>query len=409
MRITFLNQFYPPDLAPTGRLTASVAEHRAAAGDEVRVVASRGGYAADASTESNDNSAVKVHRVWTPQLGKASNLMRMIDYLSFYMMAMLRLATLPRQDVIVTLTTPPYIGFAAALHKLLHWKTKIVLWNMDCYPDVLEPVGMIKPGGMLSRVLRWLQRRLFTQVDQLVTLDGAMADLLLRQYAPRKRRLPVEVIPNWEPAQRFPLSLSELSPEQPKWKKVDELGLAGKFVVAYMGNAGYGHTFETALNAAADLQDAGVKFLFVGGGKRVEEIRQTVEQRSLTNVVLHPYVPEEDIASVMRTADCALITLADWSLGIMSPSKLHGNLAMGLPVIYVGPEGSNVDEAILRSNCGMSLRDGDVEGLVEFVKACQASPEKLTELKQHARAAFDAHYNDAVVLRRWDTLLESLV
>ena len=32
----------------------------------------------------------------------------------------------------------------------------------------------------------------------------------------------------------------------------------------------------------------------------------------------------------------------------MSPSKLHANLAAGLPVLYVGPEGSNVDEAIKR-------------------------------------------------------------
>ena len=48
----------------------------------------------------------------------------------------------------------------------------------------------------------------------------------------------------------------------------------------------------------------------------------------------------------MAGADLALITLDDRGLGVMSPSKLHANLAAGLPVVYVGPEGSNVDEAI---------------------------------------------------------------
>ena len=46
------------------------------------------------------------------------------------------------------------------------------------------------------------------------------------------------------------------------------------------------------------------------------------------------------------TDGVALITLDERSIGVMSPSKLHANLAAGLPVVYVGPQGSNVDEAI---------------------------------------------------------------
>ena len=41
LRLTLINQFYPPDISPTGLLTASLANHRAALGDYVTVISSQ--------------------------------------------------------------------------------------------------------------------------------------------------------------------------------------------------------------------------------------------------------------------------------------------------------------------------------------------------------------------------------
>jgi len=410
MRITLVNQFYTPDLAPTAHLAASLMEHRAAAGDEVRVVASRGGYVA-ASQDSSDRSGagVRVHRMWTPRFGKKNNLLRAIDYALYYLLAWVRLLTLPRQDVIITMTTPPLIGLVASCHKLLHPKTKIILWNMDCYPDVLEPVGMIKPGGFVSKVLRWLVRLQFRSVDYLVTLDEAMTELLVSQYVRRGHTLPTTVIPNWERAELFPPADSDQQPAPPRWQHADRLGLADDlFTIIYLGNTGYGHEFGAVMDAAEQLKGQPVRFLFVGGGRRWNDIAEEKDRRGLDNVLMQPYIPKEETPAVMALADCALITLADWSLGIMSPSKLHANLAMGLPVIYFGPERSNVDAAIERSGAGVSLRHGDATGLVAFVEACQANPAHLAELKQKARGAFDSHYCDLQTLPQFDRILEGL-
>jgi hypothetical protein len=105
----------------------------------------------------------------------------------------------------------------------------------------------------------------------------------------------------------------------------------------------------------------------------------------------------------MAGADAALITLHDDSLGVMSPSKLHANLAAGLPVLYVGPAGSNVDEAIERFGCGTSLREGDVAGLVTAIRGLRGD---TTDLRRRARAAFDAAYCDEATLPRFDALLD---
>lgn len=405
MRLTIVNQFYVPDISPTAHLAASLAEHRAAMGDEVTVVASRGGYVPDAAVagdSASDNP--RVRRVWTPRFGKSTILKRCIDYGVFYLLATWRVVTLPRQDVIVSLTTPPYIAWTALLHKILRRKTKVVLWNMDCYPDAAERMGVMKTNGLLSRVMRRLNRAMFKRLDHMVCLDTAMVELLISQYGPRRRELPVTVIPNWERASFFP---ADASP--PVWEGVEKYGLADRFVVLYLGNTGYGHQFDTAMDAAERLRDEPVTFLFVGGGSRWAWLEQAKEERGLDNVVLHGYVPKEQTPSVMACADCALITLRDLALGVMSPSKLHSNLAMSLPVIYVGPAKSNVDDAIRDYDCGVSLRHGDARGLEAFIRQMMSERDSHGAMRARARAAFDGAYCDERTLPRFDGVLEGLV
>ena len=42
MRLTIVNQYYVPDISPTAQLAASLAEHRAARGDHVTIIAGSG-------------------------------------------------------------------------------------------------------------------------------------------------------------------------------------------------------------------------------------------------------------------------------------------------------------------------------------------------------------------------------
>ncbi|MDB5303853.1 MAG: glycosyl transferase group 1, partial [Phycisphaerales bacterium] len=134
MRLTIINQFYTPDISPTAHLCASLAEHRAARGDEVTVITSRSGYVGGIGALRASGGAVRVCRVWSSRLGSRTNLRRFLDWATFYLPAAVRALTLPKQDVIIALTTPPFITLAGVAHKVLHPSTKLVLWNMDCYP-----------------------------------------------------------------------------------------------------------------------------------------------------------------------------------------------------------------------------------------------------------------------------------
>ncbi len=398
MRITIINQFYTPDLSPTAHLSASLAEGLAERGHEITVVTSRGGYVDASPVGAAGGENPRVHRVWTPRLGKKSILKRLLDYASFYLGAAWRMVRLRRQDVVISLTTPPYIAWTGWLHRLLHPRVKLVLWNMDCYPDVVERAGMMKKGGILSRIMRFSNRALFRRLDHLICLDQAMVDLLLGQYGPRKRTLPTTIIPNWEKTSAFPAVATGAGQRHP----------AGQFVLLYSGNMGVGHGFETVIDAAKEMREEAISFVFVGGGKRWQWVKDAKDREGLERVTLRGYVAKEEMPVLLAAADCALITLRDEAVGVMSPSKLHGNLAMGLPVLYVGPKGSNVDEAIERFGCGVSVRNGDVAGMVAFLRRAMADEAERERLSKRAREAFDAAYCDERTLPQFEAILAGL-
>lgn len=408
MRITIINQFYKPDIPPTATLAGHLAEHRAAQGDEVTIVASRGGYSSPnkLNKQAHKSKNPRVIRVWTPMLGKKSVIRRCLDYLSFYVLGFLRVLILPRQDVIITLTTPPFIAWTAIAHRLIHRRCKVVLWNMDCYPELAEEGDAMKKGGLMSRSMRWANGRLFSTIDHLVTLDQAMADLIAPYHAKRdrgKHPLPVTVIPNWERLEDYPPNA-----DPGNWQGAKELGLGDDFVLLYMGNMGVGHGFDTALDAAEKLKGQPIKFLFIGGGKRFDHVKEQAEQRGLGNVKVTPYIPWKEVPQAMRRGGCALITLRDNILGIMSPSKLHANLAAGLPILYIGPKTCNVDEAIERFGCGLSVRHGQADAVAAFITELVEDPDKLAALQAKSRQAFDEAYNDRSVLPQFDGVIQQV-
>jgi colanic acid biosynthesis glycosyl transferase WcaI len=404
MRLTIINQFYTPDLAPTGHMAASLAEHRAARGDDVTVITSTGGYVPQSPVERRSaETNPRVHRLWTPRAGKRTPGARLVDYAVFFLAAAVRASTLPRQDLLIALTTPPFIAWTAVMHRVFHPGARIVLWSMDCYPEIAERTRVLRAGGLTSRFLRWLNRRLFRRLDGVICLDPAMRSLLEGAYEPASDGPQWFVIPNWEPADQFPANIAP-----PVWPMASGLGLEGQFVILYLGNAGFGHRFETVLDAAERLRDQPFVWLFVGGGSQWGWLAQEVGKRRLDRVHVVPYVPKEATPSVMASAGCALITLGEEAVGVISPSKLHANLAMGLPILYVGPPGSNVDLAIDEFGVGASLRSGDVEGIVGFVERLANEPAFARELRGRARRAFEHAYSDAVTLPAFDRALDQV-
>jgi hypothetical protein len=82
---------------------------------------------------------------------------------------------------------------------------------------------------------------------------------------------------------------------------------------------------------------------------------------------------------------------------------------MGLPIVYLGPRTSNVDDALQRFGCGVSLQADDAAGLVEFVSSVIDRGASFQQLRQAARRAFDEAYCDLQALPRFSAIVNQLL
>ncbi|REJ64476.1 MAG: glycosyltransferase WbuB [Planctomycetota bacterium] len=403
MRVTILNRYYPPDLAPTGRLASDLAEELVRRGHGVSVIAGSDGYAPTQPAEPEAASQhVDVVRTWTPRLGRRNVLTTLLDFSAYLLGAAYLLFRRSRPDVVIVLTTPPWLVSLAVLNRMLRG-SRVILWNMDLYPEVLEAVGAISPDGVISRALQWYNRRLFARVDEIVCLDEAMRERLRERYEGPGNQLPLRVIPNWESAGRLQSTAGELDAElKPLFADPSQ------FVVLYLGNAGRGHEFESVFEAAGRLTDKKITFLFVGGGQRRLQLEKAVRQARLDNFHFHDYVSTSCLSALLQSAALALITLRESARGVMSPSKLYTYLAAGLPVLYIGPVRTNVDEAIARFGCGRSLRNGDVAKVASTLTELHSDPRECERLQAASRLAYRDGYCDTQILPQLASLVESL-
>lgn len=393
MRICLLNQFYAPDISPTAQLATSLIEHRAALGDDCTVVCGSGGYAGAEDRRALSDDVI-VRRVWSPHLTRSRIVSRATTYTAYFLAALWTLIRMPRQDVIIAMTTPPFVYLVAMVHKFRRRDVRVILWSMDVYPEVAERLRAVDSGHPVARLLRRANAWALPKLDSVVVLDGAMADLVIEAGTPSDR---VHIIPNWERAELY-------RQERPDpWEGIARLGLVDRFVVLYLGNVGLGHDIDTVLRAAPALDGDGVSFLFVGGGPRWEELR--TKSAAIDNLVTHDYIDKELTPAVLAGADTAVISLDSRALGVMSPSKLHGSLGMGVPITYVGPAGSNVSEAVTRFDCGIAVDNGDVDGLVSAIRAWTTDSSQRDRAAANARRAFEDAYCDTVTLPKWDVLL----
>ncbi|HEX8202138.1 MAG TPA: glycosyltransferase family 4 protein, partial [Isosphaeraceae bacterium] len=241
-RLLFINQYYWPDHASTAQHLADLAESLAAQGHECHVLCSRGGYRPGATPLATEevHNGVHIHRVAASALGRRTTLCRMADYLSFYARALLLALTLPRFDVVATLTTPPIIGLIGTLLRRLKG-SRHVFWSMDLHPDASLALGRMSAKNPVVAALAWLSDAVYRGADRVVVLGPYMAD---RVAAKRVRADRVVTIPVWSrrdevyplPREDHPLRRS--------------LGLEGKFVALYSGNLGLAHAFDEFLEAA---------------------------------------------------------------------------------------------------------------------------------------------------------------
>lgn len=199
MRILLINQFYRPDTAATGQLLADLAEELTAQGHEVHVICSRRSYSGGdhAYPKKETVNGVKIHRTGATGFGRSMTAGRLLDWSSFYLLAMWNAVRLPKMDVCIALTTPPFISLIGVLLRRLKG-TKLIVWAMDLYPEATVALDVLTKRSILYRLLASISRSIYKSSSGIISLGEVMTQRLVEAGAPDDK---ITVVHNWVPGE----------------------------------------------------------------------------------------------------------------------------------------------------------------------------------------------------------------
>jgi colanic acid biosynthesis glycosyl transferase WcaI len=374
--VLFLSQVYAPDPASVGQHMTDAAEEMARRGHRVVVLTANSGYD-DPSRKypaRERRNGVDVIRLPFSSFGKSSILARTLGGLLFLSMAVFRALTVRGITRVVATTSPP-MGALGAL--AIRWLTgaSIVYWVMDINPDQIVAMGGMSPTALPVRLFDWINRAILRQADDVVVLDRYM-EQRMRAKGPIRGRL--HVMPPW-PLEDF---ADPLRHEDNPWRA--QHMAPGTIAIMYSGNHSPSNPLTTVLAAARRVVDEPrLQFYFVGGGQGKAE----VEAAGLPNVHSLPYQPLDTLRFSLSSADVHVVTMGDEVVGIVHPCKIYGAMAVGRPILAVGPTHSHIGELITEGAIGWQAPHGDVVSLERTLRDLAQLPADQLERELHDRGA----------------------
>ncbi len=295
MHILFLNQYFPPDPAPTGLLLKDVASALESDGHTVDFVATRGDYHA---------SQHKGRRIFREAKALAGILLTGIFR--------------RRPDVVISATSPPCLLVVASLIAR-RYRAKSIHWIMDVYPEIVVASKKLRQGVIVSAIER-LMSRCYQKCTHVVVLDTDMAHVL------RRYRVDARIIRPWV-VNSVPSVQNNIARPSSPW------------VWIYSGNLGRGHEWKTILQTQAliEQQCPDIRLLFQGGGPMWPAAQARARELGLRHCEWKPYVPSEKLYESLLCCHCCVASQVPETKGLIWPSKLSLLLTLQRPLIWIGP------------------------------------------------------------------------
>jgi glycosyltransferase involved in cell wall biosynthesis len=379
----FSDHFYPEPSAPAAHVYER-AKLWVQQGHDVTVICSAPNFPEGKVQDGYRNAwrkveflaGIRVVRVKTYISRNEGTVRRTLDYLS-YMVSSLVFSLFERRPEVIMSTSPHlFVPLAATLAAKLRRRPH-VFEVRDLWPASIAATDAMRG----ARVLRWLERLelwLYAQASRVLVLTPSFRrDLMRRGVAEQK----IDVVITganldlFRPAERRDAEITEL------------FGLRDRFVIGYLGTLGLAHGLDNVLDTAMRLRDLPITFLFVGVGAAKEGLERRVREQGLDNVVFAPRQAKEDMPRFWSVCDASLVHLkADPVFGSVIPSKIFESMAVGLPILYVAPEGDG-SEIVRRHEAGLTVEPMQPAAFESAVRRLFADRDLYTRLRAQSRAA----------------------
>lgn len=349
------------------------------------------GYKAQ-GTQTESFDGITVRRVPLIPRGKSGRRGLLANYISFNLSSMFYAPFLLRKekiDVIFVYGTSPLIQGLSALPLKLLFKAKLVVWVQDLWPEDLVTTGYVK-NPLVLKVNEWAARFLYRFSDQIL-IQSESFRIPVTRLAPNKEIL---FLPNAAERSVFENCGQPVLPQT--------LGfLKDGFNIIFAGNIGNNQSIETIVSAAEILKDkAEIRIVMVGSGSLSEYLKEEVERRGLSNLVIAGRYPSTTMAAVFAYSDGLLVSLAKKdSLSWTVPCKVQAYLAACKPIVAaLDGEGAAI---VRESGAGLVCPTENAQSLAAcIVQLYEMSDDERNEMGSKGRLYAEEHYHPTKIARQ---------
>ena len=321
------------------------------------------------------NGGVEVHRFAMYREGKNA-VLRALRYFLISVIQFWKGVWAKDIDLIYVASTPPTQGALAALVK--KFKRVPFVYNLqDIFPDSLAGTGLAKKGGFLWKIGRAIENFTYRNADKIIVISQDFKKNIMAKGVPEDK---IVVVYNWVDQN----AVKDRPRSENKLFAMYELDPT-KFYVTYNGNIGLTQNMDMLLEVAKALEaNEDIHFVLVGNGAYLEQVKQIVADRNISNVHLLPFQPYEDISYVFSLGDVSLV-ISKPGVGANSvPSKTWSIMSASRPVL------ANFDENELKTiieenNCGIFTKAGDKVAFTDAILKLYNDRELCKEYGRNGR------------------------
>lgn len=282
---------------------------------------------------------------------------------------------------LVLYATPP-ITFNKVIERIKkRCGCRSYLMLKDIFPQNAVDLGMMRKGGILHRMFRKKEERLYAISDRIGCMSPANREYVINNN-PSVNPAKVELCPNAVMPIDIPvLSESERNALLAKFEIPTD-----KTLFIYGGNLGKPQGIDFLLDVVnANKENHNSHIVIVGSGTEYPRIQQWFVDHKPNNATLLSAFPKDEYDKLIRACQVGLIFLDPRFTIPNFPSRLLSYLENSMPVLLATDP--NTDMGRIAESTGFGLRSlsGDLDSFMKNMNSLASDPDKTMAMGQKGK------------------------
>jgi len=407
MRVALLVHHFPPDVNSTGRLMSRLTSAFREDGHEVTVITSFPHYEGfriwppyrRKLFQRDRVDGVDIWRVWCFARGRKSMRNRLINYVTFNIMAaVVGLRIIPRADVVLATNGSFFSGLSAWISG--RGRVPFVYNVQDLYPEVPILAGQLRNPAAIA-LLRRTAHLMYARASFVTVIAPSFRTYLHDKNGVALQK--VKVIPNF-------VDTDLIRPLPRNNEYAVRMGFADRFMVAHSGNLGYAYDLMTLMDAARLLADQhDIRFVIIGNGVMKQQLVSKAQSLRLDNVSFLGFQPENELPWMRASMDVHLALYIPSAARYSMPSKVYEIMASGRPVLASADPGSDVRQLVEGTGAGICVNPLQPEALAEAIVRLRDRPADRQDMGLLGRRYVEGNHTVAHIASEYEHLLSEAI